>query len=140
MVIQHRALEAREIDHERLWLSLALAGAALVVWWQMMGVGELPRLICPFRHITGIPCVGCGGTRALLALAHGHAGAALVWNPLVTLSAFAGLAWLAYSAIVLVARAPRLRITLDAADRRVARATAWTVLLANWIFLIAAGR
>lgn len=140
MVIERRALAARETDHERLWLALALAGALVLLFGWLAGHRELPRLLCPFRALTGIPCVTCGGTRALRALAHGDLIAAFGWNPLVALAGAAGLAYLAYAAIVVVLRAPRLRVTLTDPDRRAWRAAAATVLLANWWFLIVHGR
>ena len=46
---------------------------------------------CVFRSITGLPCPGCGGLRAVNDLAHGHLGAALASNAWVVLS-LAGLA------------------------------------------------
>ncbi len=95
MVIERRPLAGREVDHERLWLSVALAGAALVVLWVAAGHEELPHVICPFRHLTGIPCVTCGGTRAVLALTRGEVQAAFLWNPLVAVFAIAALVWLA---------------------------------------------
>jgi hypothetical protein len=140
MVIERRALAAREVDHERLWLSVALAGAALVVLWVAAGHEELPRVLCPFRHLTGVPCVACGGTRALLALTRGELQAAFFWNPLVAVSAIAALAWLAYAAVVTLLRAPRLRVRLGARDRFLFRAAAWTALVGNWMFLILQGR
>ena len=140
MVIERRALAAREVDHERLWLSVALAGAALVVLWVASGHEELPPLICPFRHLTGIPCVGCGGTRALLALARGEVQAAFFWNPLVALTAIGALAWLLYAAVVTLLSAPRLRVRLAARDRFLFRTAAWAVLVGNWMFLILQGR
>ena len=45
---------------------------------------------CVFRSITGLPCPGCGGLRAVNDLAHGHVGAALASNAWVVLS-LAGL-------------------------------------------------
>ena len=140
MVIERRPLAGREVDHERLWLSVALAGAALVVLWLAAGHEEAPRLICPFRHITGIPCFTCGGTRAVLALARGDMHAAFVWNPLVALSAIAALAWLLYAAVVTVMRAPRVRVRLAERDRSLFRAAAWMAIAGNWVFLILQGR
>ena len=140
MVIERRPLAGREVDHERLWLSVALAGAALVVLWVASGHEELPSVICPFRHITGIPCIACGGTRAVLALTRGDVQAALVWNPLVAAAAIAALAWLVYAAIVTALRAPRLRVRLADRDRTLFRAAAWAAIAANWVFLILQGR
>ena len=42
---------------------------------------------CPFRRWTGLPCLTCGGTRAVLALCRGDLLGALAFNPLVTGSA-----------------------------------------------------
>jgi hypothetical protein len=140
MVIERRPLAGREVDHERLWLSVALAGAALMVLWVAAGHEEWPHLICPFRQITGIPCFTCGGTRAVLALTRGDVRAALVWNPLVAVSAIAALVWLFYAAVVTALRAPRLRVRLAERDRFLFRAAAWTAIAGNWVFLILQGR
>lgn len=66
---------------ERRWRSalvlgwpLALLGAPVV-----MSLGELP--LCGFRHLTGLPCPLCGGTRACAALASGDFLAAWQLNP-----------------------------------------------------------
>jgi len=37
---------------------------------------------CPLHALTGLHCPGCGSTRALHQLAHGHLGAAFGLNPL----------------------------------------------------------
>lgn len=66
---------------ERQWRSalvlgwpLALLGAPVV-----LSLGELP--LCGFRHLTGVPCPLCGGTRACAALADGNFLAAWQANP-----------------------------------------------------------
>jgi hypothetical protein len=38
-------------------------------------------LFCPFKALTGIPCPGCGMTRALLSLAKGDFQGAFHFNP-----------------------------------------------------------
>ena len=38
--------------------------------------------ICPFYHLTGIPCPGCGLTRATIAILNGEFHNALLLNPL----------------------------------------------------------
>jgi len=42
---------------------------------------------CPLRVTTGVPCPGCGLTRAVMALATGDLAEALHWHPLVFLLA-----------------------------------------------------
>ena len=45
----------------------------------------LPTL-CPLRALTGVPCPGCGITRALCLCAHGHVWEAItVYHPVVPL-------------------------------------------------------
>jgi hypothetical protein len=42
---------------------------------------------CPFLVLTGLYCPGCGGLRAVHALAHGDPAAALGLNPLLVVAA-----------------------------------------------------
>lgn len=46
-----------------------IAGLILLAGWH-----------CPFRFITGLPCPGCGMTRALLALLKGHLAESIACN------------------------------------------------------------
>jgi hypothetical protein len=41
--------------------------------------------VCPVYFVLHLQCPGCGGTRALAALLHGHLREALQWNALITL-------------------------------------------------------
>jgi Protein of unknown function (DUF2752) len=47
---------------------------ALIIWGPAM---------CPMNTVLGIPCPGCGLTRASLALLHGEIGVAAALHPLV---------------------------------------------------------
>lgn len=44
-------------------------------------IGHLPSL-CPFYTLTGLPCPGCGLTRAFVCLGHGQWRESLHWHPL----------------------------------------------------------
>ena len=74
----------------------ALAGTALVALVTPEHPGHYP--VCPTYALTGLYCPGCGGLRAVHALAHGEFGLALQRNPLVVLGlpfvVWAYLAWL----------------------------------------------
>jgi len=140
MTYQWRHLHARELDAERLWVSLALAGMTLLALAQVSSQFEIPVPLCPLKHITGIPCPTCGGTRAVKALGHGAVLAALRWNPMVAIAALAAIPVLAYAAYVILFRSQRLRLTFAPADQRLLRTAAWIVILANWVFLIVDGR
>jgi len=63
---------------------------------------HLPFMKCAFKSMTGLPCVTCGGTRALRALSRGELAEAFWLNPLVVAGAFASLiclvVWLAFPA------------------------------------------
>ena len=73
-----------------LWGGAALACAAAAPWAPAFAQG-MPA--CPFRELLGVPCLTCGSTRALVALARIDLGAAFSWNPLV---AGAGILFIAY--------------------------------------------
>jgi Protein of unknown function (DUF2752) len=140
MTYEWRHLRPRELDQERLWASVALACIAILALSQVSTAFEIPVPLCPLKHVTGIPCPTCGGTRALRALAHGTLFAALRWNPLVAVAAVVLIPCLAYAAVVTVAGWPRFRVLFTASDQRLLRAAAWAGILANWAFLVIDGR
>jgi hypothetical protein len=61
--------------------ALLMAAAAVLFWFPPERYGFYPR--CPIFQATGLLCPGCGGTRALAALLHGHFAEAVRWNALV---------------------------------------------------------
>jgi len=96
--------------------------------------GALPS--CPFRTLIGLPCLTCGSTRALLALARLDIGAAFSWNPL---AAAAGILFVAGGVVAFgvalaggEVRTPRPTPLL--------RAALALALAANWAFLVVQGR
>lgn len=87
-----------------IWL-LLIAGAVYLFLFEPGKSGFFPA--CPFRLFTGLTCPGCGTTRALHELMHGHFLAAFMLNPLLLLSLpFLLYAFLRYSTIALRGRVP----------------------------------
>jgi Protein of unknown function (DUF2752) len=76
-----------------LWVLLA-SGAAYLFVFEPGRTGIF--LSCPFHTLTGLNCPGCGTTRGLHQLLHGHFIAAFELNPLMLL----GLPILSYALIV----------------------------------------
>lgn len=72
------------------WLAPALvAGGAVATCafvYALNPVSEGNPPICPFKMMTGQDCPGCGATRALAALLHGHPGVAADHNLLFVLA------------------------------------------------------
>ena len=66
-----------------LW-SLLIAGAVYLYVFEPGRSGFFPP--CPFRLFTGLTCPGCGTTRALHEMMHGHILAAFALNPLLFLA------------------------------------------------------
>jgi hypothetical protein len=86
--------------------SLLIAGAAYLFVFEPGKSGLFPA--CPFRFLTGLQCPGCGSTRALHQILHGHFEAAFMLNPLLTLAIpFMLFAFLRYSVIVLRGGTPQ---------------------------------
>lgn len=94
--------------------------------------------VCAWKRLTGLPCVGCGGTRAVDSLVRGDIAGALAMNPaaLIGVMFFAALA--VYAGGILILRLEPLRPA-------VLRGNAWRFALAallgaNWIYLLVFGR
>jgi len=88
-----------------IW-SLIIAGAAYLFFFEPGKSGFFPG--CPFRFLTGFTCPGCGTTRALHQILHGHIYTAFTLNPLLLLSLpFLLIALLRYSVIVMRGGIPR---------------------------------
>ena len=134
MQVLRRPLAPGETDHELIWLSISVASLGLAATWFAFG---LPWPRCLFHDLTGRPCVTCGMTRSAIQFFHGHFLAAFQWNPLV----FATLCGLsifnAYAFVVLVTRAPRLRVALwTRAEKKYARIILISAFTLNWAYLL----
>jgi hypothetical protein len=87
-----------------IWL-LLIAGAVYLFVFEPGQSGFFPS--CPFRLFTGLTCPGCGTTRALHQLMHGHFAEAFMLNPLLLLALpFLIYAFLRYSAMAMRGHKP----------------------------------
>lgn len=115
----------------------AAALAAGLLWCVAVASGVV-HFGCVWKTCTGVPCAGCGGTRAVLLLASGQAMEALRMNPGVVL-ALAVIGMLnAHAAVVLLFKRNPWRPG-PAAGARLRWGTVVAVA-ANWIYLVAAAR
>jgi len=93
--------------------------------------------VCLWHQWTGIPCPGCGATRAIVHLLHGDASAGLAMNPLAALVAvsFVGAGLLAPLWVALGGRIPEV----PSRTRPAWVAAVSAVVVANWAWLVASG-
>lgn len=89
------AVQDRSTD--RIIAATLMAGAAAALALLYAAVPGQSGLFppCPLHALTGLYCPGCGTTRALHELVHGHVGAALRLNVLM----MAALPFLLYAAV-----------------------------------------
>ncbi len=93
------------------------------------------RPTCTLKIFTGIPCLGCRGTRAGFAFGKGQIGRAIAYNPLATLLGIVVTGW-----SVMVATAGRLpSFHLTKPGQNLAWVLFVFALIGNWIYVIAAG-
>src|SRR4051794_9905321 len=102
-----RPITPSEFNHELVWLAVSVAAAVGGAIWLRLG---LAALRWPFLAVTGYPCLTCGATRCAIALGHANFSAAWLWNPLALVPLCGVIVFDLYAAIVLVTRAPRLRL------------------------------
>lgn len=94
----------------------------------------LPPL-CPFHYLTGLPCPGCGLTRALVSCVHGQWHAAVTYHPLGPLVFVVLLGWILASILQLFW--PQRRIVLPSRFLMRAGWTSLALLLTIWLARLA---
>jgi hypothetical protein len=112
-----------------------VAGAA--VW--LLRLDRLPITLCVFRGLSGLPCPTCGSTRALGRLFALDFAGALAMNPFTTLVAVLVAGW-AVADLALLPRGQVLDVEVSKRMGSVLRVGALVLFLANWVYLLAAGR
>jgi len=114
---------------------LVLAAAAV----GLLHLDALPFTVCVFKLTTGLPCLTCGSTRALARLVHGDLYGAWLMNPLAASGTLGLVPWAAAD-LVLMIRGRALAVELSPAAARAARVAVVAAAVANWAYLVAAGR
>jgi len=119
-----------ELNHELVWPATFVVGSAFAWGWFLSGL-QLPQ--CIFMRLTGLPCLGCGGTRCARNLVHLDFGQAFLFHPgfflLVTLAAL----WTVYSIVFWLRRDTlRLRLFVEPAYSRRLRIAFVVVLVVHW--------
>ncbi len=91
---------------------------------------------CPLRDATGIPCLTCGGTHAVVSMMQGNLKASLAANPLVFTGILVFLIWALYAVVATIF--PRFRYSLELRphEKRATRILAALVLLGTWFWLL----
>jgi hypothetical protein len=110
------------------WATLGAAGLHIG-----LVTAGLPGWSCPFRHALGIPCPGCGFSRAVVALWHGDINLSLTYHAFaVPMLLFAGFLILAS----LLPHHPRdwlITRTANLEHRWAVAATGLTLLFGYWL-------
>jgi hypothetical protein len=114
----------------------AFLGAAGVL---LLSTYRLSFIVCYFKLMTGLPCLTCGGTRAAISLLTLDPAGALAMNPLVTVAGLLLAGWAAAD-LVLLTRRRALRLELTPRAARLLRILAPLLVIANWAYLVVAGR
>lgn len=123
---------------ERLILVFAAAAAFVGAMLWLAHYSGLGLSLCTWKGITGLPCAGCGGTRSVAMLLGGDVYPALAMNPAAVVAMVGTLLVTIYAGLVVACRLEPLRPTF-------LRAKFWRfallgLLVANWIYLLLAGR
>lgn len=95
--------ERRRLAHLSLAAVLSFAVVASAVLYRFPPEAYSFYPLCPIREYLHLQCPGCGATRALAALAHGHFVEAIHWNALIiglVLPVAAGYGLLSYARAV----------------------------------------
>ncbi len=117
----------------------AVAGLTGLLALAFLPLDFLSRFVgqCQFHAWTGIPCLTCGATRAIVAMGAGRFLEALRANPLLTAGVALTILYTPAAWLLWLGKLPRPRLRIPSAGARWAVAgLAVGLLVAQWLFLI----
>lgn len=133
-----KPLQKQDIDYERF--GLIFSGLGFLAFQFFLKDIAL-RFTCPFKKLTGIPCLSCGMTRALADYSALDPLGAFLHNPLVTMMCISLSVYLIYAVIAVAFGTRRIRIDpLHRTLTRAGRILVLSLLAANWLYLIISGK
>jgi len=122
-----------------LGLIFAAIGSLAALAVGLLRLDRLPVSFCYVKTLSGVPCPTCGSTRALAQLAEADLPGAFAMNPLATLGALGLVLWGAAD-LALVPSGRALGLAIRPPLGSWLRVAAILAILANWVYLVAAGR
>jgi hypothetical protein len=122
---------------DQIEFGMIYGGIALL----MLGAGWFLPLLslapdCAFKGLTGIPCLTCGSTRALMHLSHGNILSALGMNPLMALCLVSAVFCFFTGLMGALLKLPRISLHFTEKEKTFLRAGAIMLLLMQWTYLI----
>lgn len=119
------------------WLAMGLAGGIPAILGAVRLLEPVHLLLpaCPLKTMTGIPCVTCGLTRCVQALARGRLLEAFYWHPVAVLL----LGLVPFVIFWDLKRAWKAEPYPGLPDSLALRLTLIGIFLATWILQVARG-
>jgi len=127
-----RPLNAYENDWELITFAIGTFAGVLGFVWVGLDL-FIPG--CGFLALTGLPCLTCGGTRAVQAILSGDLVTAAGWNPGLTGGLLLLAGFYVYCIAVVCAGRKRVRILPGAIAGWTVRTGVVAIIVANWIYV-----
>lgn len=116
-----------------MWVGFSILSCILLASILIQPFQDESFTICLFKNITGIPCPGCGMTRAFLFLGHGKIHEATMLNP-NSLLAFTIIIFLWINKAVYIATGKEVRVYLTRREKILAYLLSGLSMLAVWVY------
>jgi len=91
--------------------------------------------VCPFKTLTGYPCLTCGGTRCLAEMAHLSLWESFKYNPFIWVTVIGMIFFSIYIAVALISK-KSISISMTPSEEKAVRIAIISLMAINWIYLI----